>query len=202
MRVPLIVPEVQGAILAGGESRRMGKPKLFLDFRGNTFVAHLCLQLQQQVNVLMLVTRAEFVAQLRDLPLDVLADDEPDLGPLGGLVTALRHSARPWVLTTPCDNPLLSADYAARMLHAARTQQAPLVYVRKQGREQPLYAIVQRSLLPSLEAYLARGERAVLPWFTSVGAVALDWEDAGVAFDNINTPESYSAFLTAVDSAD
>jgi molybdopterin-guanine dinucleotide biosynthesis protein A len=69
------------------------------------------------------------------------------------------------------------------------------VYVRKAGKPQPLYAIVRRDLLGSLNAYLAGGERKVMPWYESVGAVALDWDDAGVSFININTPEEYAAFL-------
>lgn len=196
MSTPLILPEVQAAILAGGQSRRMGKPKLFLDFRGNSFIAHLLLQLQQQVNHVM-IAGAPDPRLLADLGVDVLPDAQADLGPLGGIVTALAHARREWLLLVPCDNPLLPANYAARLLHTARERQAPLAYVRKQGREQPLYAIVRRDLRDSLAAYLASGERKVLPWYASVGAVALDWDDAGLAFDNLNTPEDYAAFLAA-----
>ena len=196
MSTPLILPEVQAAILAGGQSRRMGKPKLFLDFRGNAFIAHLLLQLQQQVNHVM-IAGAPDPRLLADLGVDVLPDAQADLGPLGGIATALAHARREWLLLVPCDNPLLPANYAARLLHTARERQAPLAYVRKQGREQPLYAIVRRDLRDSLAAYLASGERKVLPWYASVGAVALDWDDAGLAFDNLNTPEDYAAFLVA-----
>jgi molybdopterin-guanine dinucleotide biosynthesis protein A len=196
MSVPLILPEVQAVILAGGQSRRMGKPKLFLDFRGNTFIAHLLAQLQQQVNEVM-VAGAPDPRQLADLGVPVLVDIKPDIGPLGGIDTALSSARREWLLLVPCDNPLLPPDYAARLLHVAREQQAPLVYLRKQGREQPLYAIVRRDLLTSLDSYLASGERKVLPWYESVGAVALDWDDAGLAFNNLNTPEEYAAFLVA-----
>jgi molybdenum cofactor guanylyltransferase len=196
MSIPLILPEVQAAILAGGQSRRMGKPKLFLDFRGNTFIAHLLAQLQQQVNNVM-IAGAPDPRQLLDLGVDVLPDAMPDAGPLGGIATALAHARRQWVLFAPCDNPLLPANYAARLLHAAREHNAPLVYVRKQGREQPLYALICRDLLGSLDAYLASGKRKVLPWYESAGAAALDWDDAGLAFDNLNTPGEYAAFLAA-----
>ncbi len=194
--VPLILPEVQAAILAGGESRRMGRPKLLLDFRGNSFIAHLLLQLQQQVNSVM-IAGAPDPRQLADLGIDVLPDAVADCGPLGGMATALAHARRDWLLVAPCDNPVLPPDYAARLLQAARERQAALAYVRKQGREQPLYAIVRRELLASLQAYLAGGARKVLPWYESVGAVALDWDDAGLAFTNINTPDEYAAFLAA-----
>lgn len=205
MSVPVILPEVQAAILAGGQSRRMGKPKLFLDFRGNTFIAHLLTQLQQQVNNVM-IAGAPDPRQLADLGVPVfadaqVADTKNDNGPLAGIFTSLSNMQRKWLLIAPCDNPLLPTNYAARLLETARAQSAPLVYVRKQGREQPLYALIQSSLLESLEAYLASGERKVLPWYKSVGAVALDWDDVGLAFDNLNTPEEYAAFLASANSA-
>ena len=201
MSIPLVLPEVQAAILAGGQSRRMGKAKLFLDFRGNTFIAHLLAQLQQQVNNVM-IAGAPDPRQLADLGVPVLADAQVDSGPLAGVFTALSNMQRKWLLIAPCDNPLLPTNYAARLFEVARTQSAPLVYVRKQGREQPLYALIQGSLLESLGAYLASGERKVLPWYESVGAVAVDWDDAGLAFNNLNTPEEYAGFLAHANSTE
>jgi molybdopterin-guanine dinucleotide biosynthesis protein A len=196
MSAQLILPEVQAAILAGGQSRRMGKPKLFLDFRGNTFIAHLLLQLQTQVNDVM-IAGAPNPQQLSDLGVTVLADTYADCGPLGGIATALHHARRQWLLVVPCDNPLLPTHYAVRMLQTARACNATLVYVRKQGREQPMYALLSSNLRNSLEQYLASGERKVMPWYKSAGAVPLDWDDAGSAFENLNTPEDYAAFLAA-----
>lgn len=196
MSVPLLLPEVEAAILAGGQGRRMGRPKLFLDYRGYPFITHLLAALQQQVNRVM-VAGAPDPSQLADLGVPVLPDTLPGSGPLAGVATALAHCTRDWLLLAPCDNPLLPPDYAARLLHAARQAGAPIAYVRKQGREQPLYAIVSTRLRADLDAYLARGERRVLPWYTAAGAVALDWDDGGAAFDNLNTPAEYEAFCRA-----
>jgi molybdopterin-guanine dinucleotide biosynthesis protein A len=196
----MLLPEIQAVILAGGQSRRMGQPKMLLDFRGNTFIAHLLSQLQQQVNDVM-VAGVVSPDLLAGFPVPVLADAQVDSGPLAGIATALSQSRRDWLLTVPCDNPLLPKDYAVRLLHTARTQSAPLVYVRKRGRDQPLYALIRRHLLPDIEAYLASGQRKVLPWYQSVGAVAVDWDDAGFAFENLNTPVEYAAFLDATNSA-
>lgn len=172
----------------------MGKPKLFLDFRGNTFIAHLLLQLQTQVNDVM-IAGAPDPQQLADLGIPVLVDRAPDLGPLGGIATALQHARRQWLLIAPCDNPLLPANYAVRMLHTARERDLRLLYVRKQGREQPMYALLRCDLRDSLEQYLASGERKVMPWYTSVGAEALEWNDAYGSFENLNTPEAYEQFI-------
>lgn len=194
MNVPMILPEIEAAILAGGQSRRMGKAKLFLDFRGNSFIAHLLLQLQQQVNNVM-IAGAPDPELLADLAVPVLEDSSKDCGPLAGIAAALAATRRQWLLLVPCDNPVLPANYAIRLLHEARQQHAPLVYVRKQGKEQPLYALIRQDLLANLEEYLEHGQRKVMPWYESVGALAVDWDDAGLAFTNLNTPEEYEAFL-------
>ena len=199
MRVPLIVPDVEAAILAGGHSRRMGTAKASLLFRGNTFMAHLLMQLQQQVREVVIVAGTQS-QQFSDYGVQVLPDDNAECGPLEGIATALRHARRDWVLFAPCDNPVLPENYAARLLWHARQQQVPLVYVRKNGRDQLLYTIMQRNLLPQLEAYMAEGGRKVMQWFAAVDADALIWDDAGLAFNNLNTPEDYNAFLAVSES--
>ena len=49
--------------------------------------------------------------------------DAPDLpvasGPLAGIVTALRHTATPWLMVTPCDTPHLPDDLVERLLAEA-----------------------------------------------------------------------------------
>ena len=196
MAIPLILPEVQAVILTGGHSRRMGQTKAFLEYRGNSFVAHLLAQLQPQVSSVM-IAAGQYAPQFVGLGVDVVTDTLAEAGPLAGLANALQQANRPWLLCVPCDNPLLPPDYAARLLQAARVHAAPLVFVRKHGRAQPLYAILQTALLENLQAYLQRGERKVLPWYESVGVVALDWDDAGLAFNNLNSPDDYAAFLQA-----
>ena len=132
MNIPMILPEIEAAIVAGGQSRRMGKDKLFLDFRGNSFIAHLLIQLQQQVNNVV-VAGAPDPRQLADLGVPVLVDSSADCGPLAGIAAALAVTRRQWLLLVPCDNPVLPANYAVRLLHEARQQHAPLVYVAKGG---------------------------------------------------------------------
>lgn len=191
--IPVIVPEVQAVILAGGKSERMGSPKALLDFRGNTFIAHLLLALQPQVNGLVIMGQPAGVS-LADLGVEIIKDSEQD-GPLAAIAQALAASRKAWVLFAPCDNPLLPPNYAQQMLYSARHQQTKLVYVEKHDRAQPLYALIHKDLLPSLQAYLAAGGRKIMDWYREVEAGAVEWTDAGLLFENINTPEEYQAFV-------
>lgn len=192
--IPVIVPEVQAAILTGGKSERMGSPKALLDFRGNTFIAHLLLMLQPQVNSLFLLGEPAGVS-LKDLGLEIIPD--PQDGPLAAIERALSASRKAWLLLAPCDNPLLPADYAKQMLYSARHQASKLVYVEKAGRAQPLYALIHTDLLLSLRAYLQTGGRKIMDWYQQVGAGSVEWAEAGLMFENINMPEEYQAFIAA-----
>lgn len=191
--IPLVLPEVQAVILTGGKSERMGSPKALLPFRGNLFIAHLLSALQPQVNAIALSGEPEGVS-LRDLGVPVIEDTSGD-GPLMAVAQALRASHKSWLLVVPCDNPLLPADFAQRMLYGARQLQTQAIYVEKEGVAQPLYALLHRELLPSLEAFLASGQRKIMDWYAAVNARPLSWTTPTQAFDNINTPEEYQAFI-------
>lgn len=185
---------VEAAILAGGSSMRMGKHKALLSWKNITFLEHLVLQLQREVACVRVLGCPE-----RDLYQHVncvLCDDlYPDCGPLGGIATAMQTMTSEWLVVVPCDNPVLPECFARDLLAMAMQASSPLVYLRKAGREQPLYAILNAQLLHPLQTYLQRGGRKVLEWYASVGGVAFEAVEPGAAFDNLNTPEAYAAFI-------
>jgi len=98
---------VYGAILVGGQSRRMGRPKHQLGFRGTTWLSRAEAALRPHVLEVVLLGCPERAGRLglRRLP------DVPDReGPMAGLMAALRwQPAARWIVTA-CDMPLLDAD--------------------------------------------------------------------------------------------
>ncbi len=114
-----------------------------------------------------------------------LPDEEPGLGPLGGIVTALAAASRPWVFVAACDMPFLDEPLIARLWeivkgiakNIVKKSSGPLAVVpRLAGVAQPLAAFYcTRALAPAREA-LARGELSVTRLLGELDAMYLDVE--------------------------
>ena len=80
-------------------------------------------------------------------------------------------------------------DLARRLAEALAGENAVASTVSLQGRLQPVFALLRRSLAGDLEHCLKRGERGAGAWLRRHQAVPVDFSDAAGAFVNINTPE-------------
>lgn len=179
------------AILAGGESRRMGTDKAALQINGMTLLERTA-RLALNVNPTVLVVGR---ARPDDWPLpDVafLEDAEARLGPAGGLATALRH-AQMSVLALACDLPLLTEDALRWLIAQAEAQFGPsgLVTVNG-GQKEPLFAVYDLACLPLIEARLAQSRRSLhgaIEAGVFASAEAPEWVSVQLA--NVNTPEEW-----------
>jgi len=120
-----------------------------------------------------------------------VVDDGADArfrGPLAGMRAALGAAATPWVLTAPCDSPLLPPDYAARMLAALAGTEAVVSVAYGEGCWQPVFALLSVGLREDLAAWLAAGEGGVGRWLQRHQPVQVEFPNRPELFRNINTP--------------
>jgi molybdenum cofactor guanylyltransferase len=119
----------------------------------------------------------------------VIADDLGDYpGPLAGVAAALRHCTSEFLVTVPCDAPLLPPDLVVRLLAAREAGDADAAVVHDGRRLQPVFLLLHSRVAPSLEAYLADGGRRVDAWLGQLRAVVADFSDRTGAFVNVNDP--------------
>ncbi|MGH9465745.1 MAG: GTP 3',8-cyclase MoaA, partial [Terriglobales bacterium] len=178
------------AILAGGASRRMGRPKAWLDWKGKPLLAHMVALARQAGAEKIAVVAPARVALPEITGVERLYDVVNDRGPLGGVLAALRWAPR--VLVAACDLPHLPA--------------ALLQYLAERGEDcegwtwpenQPLCAVYTQSLVPGLEAAAATsGDVPSLgEALASAAQQQLSPDELSRfgpdAFDNLNTPADY-----------
>jgi molybdopterin-guanine dinucleotide biosynthesis protein A len=191
---------ITGLILAGGRGARMGHVDKGLQlFKGLPLAAHAIARLAPQVGPLALnVNRNQALYAPFGLPL--WPDLMPDFaGPLAGLQAGLSHCATPYLLSVPCDSPLLPLDLAARLSTALLEANADLALAStdgddaeavggKPGRAQrhPVFCLLKTALLPRLNDYLRDGGRKMETWMNTLTSVDVHFEERA-AFDNINT---------------
>jgi molybdopterin-guanine dinucleotide biosynthesis protein A len=181
---------ITGLVLCGGRATRMGGvEKALVPWAGRPLLAHVIDRLAPQVGAVALnVNRQAALYAGFGLPLWPDADDTLP-GPLAGWLAALARAPTEWLLSVPCDSPLLPADLAARLaLPLASLGAPPLAIAATADGPQPVFALLHRSLAPALAAALARGERGALRFARAQGAAEVAFDDPG-AFADADTPE-------------
>ena len=188
---------ITGLVLAGGAARRLqaahpGADKGLLPLAGRPLIAWAIDNLAPQVQSLV-ISANRHLDNYRQLGCPVLPDRLPDMpGPLAGIHAALSVCPTEWLAVSACDTPFLPPDWVARLQHALTGSSAPIVYAHDPDQPHPLVAVLHRSLLPSLDAFLKAGNHRVRQWYGQHGAQAVPFPDPQ-AFQNLNTPEEWQA---------
>jgi molybdenum cofactor guanylyltransferase len=188
------INNITGLILAGGRARRMsGQDKGLIQFRGIAIVQRIAQQLHSQCESICINANRNASAYSK-FGYAVFPDELADYqGPLSGMLTGLNNVTTPWMITTPCDGPFVAEDYVARMKSAVTTNHHSIAVASCNGRLQPVYALLNQSLINNLETFLHSGERKIDKWYQQHAYSVVDFTDSPEMFENINTPEQLQA---------
>jgi molybdenum cofactor guanylyltransferase len=179
---------VSGIVLAGGQGRRMGGVDKGLQLlRGKPMAQWATERLAPQVDEVLINCNQNLEAYARFGYRLVPDEIGGYAGPLAGLHAGLKAASQPFAVTVPCDSPFLPLDLVRRLKdHIGPNQLA----VAKTGAQpHPVFSLVRKDVLESLERFLAGGGRKVDAWYAGMRAVEVSFDDQPEAFLNINTPE-------------
>ena len=186
---------INGFVLAGGQSTRMGADKAFLQLNGHTL-------LEQALQTVSAVASAVWILGGREkfgVFGNVIEDEFPDHGPLGGIHAALRASHADLNLILAVDMPFVDARFLEYLVQRAGAKAAVVTIPRVAGRWQPLCAVYRREFAEVAEPALRAGKNKIDPLFGQVSLQVI--EEAEITehrfalemFRNVNTPEELSA---------
>ncbi len=186
--------ETTGIILAGGRARRMGGlDKGLVMIHDRPMIAHVIDALRPQVAA-VLINANRNRERYQRLGCAVVADQDGDyLGPLAGFAAGMRAARTKYVAVVPCDSPLLSGDLVRRLYRALAGAGARIAVAHDGERLQPVFALLERSLLGDLAGYLADGERKIDRWYERQGFATADCSEVAGSFRNINEPADQRA---------
>lgn len=194
--------EMTGVILAGGRATRMGGiDKGLVMLRGAPMVEYILKILRPQVGALLINANRnpeQYARYGHPVVGDMIGDY---FGPLAGMASALKAAGTTYLLTVPCDSPLLPADLAQRLAAVLVRERAEISVAHDGERPQPVFALLRRDLLPSLLAYLQAGERKIDLWYAKHRLVYADFSDAPETFVNVNTPDERAALESKLTGA-
>ena len=183
--------DVTAVVLAGGRARRMGGgDKGLVEVAGRPMVAHAVTALRPQAAEVVVNANRNAVEYRTITGCRVIADIVGGFaGPLAGMASALEASAGRFLLTAPCDSPLVAPDLGPRLHAALARDGAEVAVAHDGGRMQPVFALLARGVLPSLLAFLESGERKIDAWYATRRTMTADFSDALDTFLNVNTPQ-------------
>src|SRR5437764_7037921 len=191
--------DLSGFVLAGGASRRMGRPKALLPLAGETLVARQVRLLGQISGTVAVAGKPELLGAL-DVP--VLADLVPDCGPLGGIYTGLASSSTEYNLFIGCDMPFLTARFLRWLARRAFAEEAEVTVAEsREGNLNPLAAVYRRSVLGAIRSALEKKQYSARKFFPRLRCLVVRWPELARAgfspriFDNLNTPQDYKVAI-------
>ena len=190
--------QITGLILAGGRAQRMGGiDKGLIPFHGKPLIEAAISRLKPQVSTI-LINANRSITKYSHYGYPVLMDETPDFsGPLAGFSVGLKHCNTPYLLTSPCDSPLLPTDLAEKMASKLEDGNLELVFASSKEDDgkiwsQPVFCLMRRDLQDSLNIFLSKGDLKIDRWFKELRSGTVVFESA-LAFANVNTPEELAA---------
>ncbi len=182
-----------GMILAGGENRRMGRDKAFLELGGRPVIELVLEVFRELFGRIIVVTNTP--ERYRPYDVEVIQDALDLRCPLTGIYSGLLASRDDLHFVAACDMPFLNGRLISHLLQTADTHDAVVPLVN--GLPEPLHAVYRRRIAPVIGDQLRRGERKISRLFDVVDVrYATDEEVARFdpqrrSFRNLNTPADY-----------
>jgi molybdopterin-guanine dinucleotide biosynthesis protein A len=194
---------VRGYVLAGGASSRFGRDKALVRFGAIPLLQEIVQLAQTCTSEVAVVAGAQKYVDLVG-EFEIIEDRWPGEGPLGGIITALQHTAATdrsaeWNLILSCDMPFLTAEWLQFLVAHARDS-APEIQVilpHSAHGPEPLCACYRTSAAHPLKNVFDRGVRKVTQALKEVRTEVLDesvwkrFDSAGRLFWNMNTPADF-----------
>ena len=189
---PAVDPAV--VILAGGEGRRIGGGKPLRRLAGATLIDHAVRQARALSPIVAISVRDRGqLGAIAGMPLLV---DRQGEGPIAGIAAALgfaRSQGLSFVLTIPCDTPLLPPDLLIRLSGALGAEHGAAV-ATSGANIHPSCALWRSRTAEMLPAYLASGRSSLKGFAAEVGMVEVDWPASPFdPFFNVNNNADLAA---------
>lgn len=179
---------MNGIILAGGRSSRIGTDKAFIKFAGVPIIERTLSLFKSLFVKCLIVTNKPNNYSYLNCPL--VSDHYNNIGPLGGLHAGLFTSDSHLNFVVACDMPLIKPE-VVKYITGIQGYDAVVPLIN--GFPEPLLAVYSRRCLPAIEKMIAEKEYKISRLYDRVKTKFLPEEEIGKldpeleSFSNLNT---------------
>ncbi|MDX8392575.1 MAG: molybdenum cofactor guanylyltransferase [Mariprofundaceae bacterium] len=166
-----MINDCTAVILAGGESKRMGRDKIGILLANQSLLNHAIRNMQPLFEALVVSVR-----QPREhLLCPQLCDNGDAQGPMMGIATALGRVDTKWVFALACDMPFISAEMIVAMADKRNGRDAVVPIVDTML--QPLAAFYSQACLKPMKSQISAGQRSLKTLIGKVNAAIVSEEE-------------------------
>jgi len=187
---------ILGVILAGGQSKRMGKDKLFLEFNNKKLIEHTIDKVKKYLKKVIIITNHDNEFFSKNNLTTVKDCIEGQLGPLVGILTAMKWAKEnlskcSWIATFPCDTPFFPESIIKSFIEESKKKESLILCASSHGRKHNIFGLWSLDLYDKLEHDLINKKiRKVQDWTEKNKIKNLEFKFKDYdPFFNINTEE-------------
>lgn len=145
------------AILAGGKATRMGGiNKALIEIEGKTFIQKIFENLSPLFVQTVIISNERFNVGLQNV--QVFPDIIMNMGPLGGIHSALVNSQTPFTFVVSCDMPFASVDIAEQIVEQFLSEGTDILVPKIDSYHEPLFALYSKHLVDKIETILEKSD--------------------------------------------
>ena len=187
---------ILGTILAGGQSKRMGKDKLFLELNNKKLIEHTLDKVKKYLKKIIIITNQDNKFFFENNLITVKDCIEGQLGPLVGILTAMKWAKEnlkkcSWIATFPCDTPFFPESIIKSFIEESKKKESLILCASSHGRKHNIFGLWSLDLYDKLKDDLINKKvRKVQDWTEKNKIKNLEFEFKDYdPFFNINTKE-------------
>jgi len=187
---------ILGAILAGGQSKRMGKDKLFLEFNNKKLIEHTIDKVKKYLKKVIIITNQDNELLSKNNFTTVKDCIEGQLGPLVGILTAMKWAKEnlskcSWIATFPCDTPFFPESIIESFIEESEKKESLILCTSSHGRKHNIFGLWSLDLYEKLkDDVINKKVRKVQDWTEKNKIKNLEFKFKDYdPFFNINTEE-------------
>ncbi len=192
--------KILAVVLAGGKSERFGQDKSQVNLKGKILIDYILSEIIDEFNEILIVSNKQ-IKFMQSNKIFVTKDFKEDLGPLGGILTAMKWIKKnkkkyEWISTFPCDTPFFSKKELKNFYEKIKVNENKLFFIKNHETRHNIFGLWSLDLINKLETDLLAGERKVEVWANSIGVTNIDIKFEKIdPFFNINTRDDFDKAL-------